>query len=504
MEIQALFKRMRKLCFLGWLVCAFPAGLSAQRALGEFEKSADVGAVEHRGAVEYNPGANTYRITGGGANMWAGADAFHFLWRAASGDISITADFEWVTSGGNAHKKAGPILRSGLAPDDAYADLVAHQDGLIALQFRRTKGGTTEELRTSIKAPATLRLERHGEVISAEVAPIGGAFQPIGALSLSLPETVYAGLAVCSHDVKVAETALFSRVAVRNDGVVDLKQRLVESTLETIEIETGQRRIIHRETAHFEAPNWSPDGRFLFYNGGGKLYRIPAGGGTPEPVETGALRLNNDHGLSPDGRQMAISGAASGGSQIWIVPATGGEPRLVVGERPSYWHGWSPDGKTLAYCAQRNGEYDIYTISVDGGEERRLTTAPGLDDGPDYSPDGQWIYFNSERTGLMRIWRMRVDGSGQEMVSVGAPSGDWFPHPSPDGRWLVYLSYDPSVKGHPPNKDVQLKIMPPGGEPRVLATLFGGQGTINVPSWSPDSKRFAFVSYRLVARKTGQ
>ena len=489
---------------LFYLVClAAPATLQAQSGLGVFEKSADVGTVGHKGAVEYNADASTYRITGSGANMWARVDAFHFLWRQAQGDISITTDLEWATTGGNAHKKAGPILRSGLEADDAYADLIAHADGLIGLQFRRTKGGPTEEVRTSIKAPATLRLERHGDVISAEVAPRGGTFQPIGAFSLPMPETVYAGLAVCSHDDKVAETAVFSNVAVRAGGVVDPKARAVESTLETIDIETGQRRIVHRDTTHFEAPNWSPDGSTLFYNGGGKLYRIPASGGTaPQLIETGSVRLNNDHGLSPDGKWMAISGSSSpGGSQIWIVPATGGEPRLVAGQRPSYWHGWSPDGKTLAYCAQRNGEFDIYTIPVEGGEERRLTTATGLDDGPEYSPDGQWIYFNSDRTGLMRIWRMRPDGSEQEMVSVGAPSADWFAHPSPDGRWLVYIAYDQSVKGHPANKDVQLRIKPvSGGEARVLATLFGGQGTINVPSWSPDSKHVSFVSYRLVAR----
>lgn len=494
-----MIKRMRELLYFMWFVAALPAALGTQGGLGEFEKSDDVGTIELKGSVEYNPGANTYRITGSGANMWLATDAFHYLWRRGPGDISITADFEWVTSGGNAHKKAGPVLRSGLAPDDAYADLIAHGDGSIALQYRRMKGGLTEEIRTTIKTPATLRLERHGDVVSAEVAQRGGAFQPIGAFTLPLPETVYAGLAVCSHDAKTAETALFSGVTVRNDGVTDAK-RLTESTLETIEIATGQRRIVRRETAHFEAPNWSRDGRALFYNGGGKLYRIALEGGTPQLIETGSLRLNNDHGLSPDGRWMAVSGSASGGSQIWIVPVTGGEPRLVAGQRPSYWHGWSPDGKTLAYCAQRNGEFDIYTVSVDGGEERRLTTAPGLDDGPDYSPDGQWIYFNSERSGLMRLWRMRGDGSGQEMASVGAPSADWFAHPSPDGRWIVYLSFDPSVKGHPANKDVVLKIMPAsGGEPRVLATLFGGQGTINVPSWSPDSKNIAFVSYRLVS-----
>jgi Tol biopolymer transport system component len=171
----------------------------------------------------------------------------------------------------------------------------------------------------------------------------------------------------------------------------------------------------------------------------------------------------------------------------------------VTSEGPSYWHGWSPDGKLLAYCGKRGDNFDIYTIPTEGGKETRLTDAEGLDDGPDYTPDGQFIYFNSERTGLMKIWRMRSDGAHQEQVTTDTDYADWFPHPSPDGKMLVFLSFDKSVKGHPADKDVVLRIMPlAGGKPKILATLFGGQGTINVPSWSPDSKSLAFVSYRLV------
>ena len=274
----------------------------------------------------------------------------------------------------------------------------------------------------------------------------------------------------------------------------------VESTLEILDIATGARTVVHRAREHFEAPNWTRDGRFLVVNRQGRLYRIPVAGGALEEINTGSLaRLNNDHGFSPDGKLLAISHAPEKRSLIYVLPATGGEPRLVTPEGPSYWHGWSPDGKLLAYCAQRNGEFDIYTVPVEGGAERRLTDAPGLDDGPDYSPDGRDIYFNSERTGAMRIWRMGPDGSRQEQMTFDEPYGDWFPHPSPDGKWIVFISFDKSVKGHPPNKDVSLRMMPlDGGTPKVIASLFGGQGTINVPSWSPDSRQFAFVSYRLI------
>jgi len=142
-------------------------------------------------------------------------------------------------------------------------------------------------------------------------------------------------------------------------------------------------------------------------------------------------------------------------------------------------------------------KFDIYTIPAGGGEETRLTTASGLDDGPEYSPDSRFIYFNSERSGTMQVWRMQPDGTGQEPVTADE-FNNWFPHPSPDGRWIVFLSYAKEVKGHPANQDVTLRIIPAGGrKPEVLAKLFGGQGTINVPSWSPDSKRVAFVSYQL-------
>ena len=202
--------------------------------------------------------------------------------------------------------------------------------------------------------------------------------------------------------------------------------------------------------------------------------------------------------MSPDGQWLAISDRSGGQSQVYVLRAEGGEPRLITELAPSYWHGWSPDGRTLAYTGRRDDNFDIYTIPVAGGEETRLTTAPELDDGPDYTSDGAWIYYNSERTGTMRIWRMRPDGRDQEQVTFDEAYADWFPHPSPNGELLVFLSYDREVKGHPANKDVVLRMMPlVGGKPKIVAELFGGQGTINVPSWSPDSSSFAFVSYRL-------
>jgi Tol biopolymer transport system component len=273
----------------------------------------------------------------------------------------------------------------------------------------------------------------------------------------------------------------------------------VESRLEVLTLATGYREVVYSAPAHFEAPNWSRDGRSLLFNQDGRIYALDLASRTPRVLDTGAAtHCNNDHGLSPDGRQLAISHSPEGPSLIFVLPAGGGVPRLVTPKGPSYWHGWSPDGKTLAYCAERGGEYDVYTIPAEGGGETRLTNAPGLDDGPDYAPDGR-IWFNSVRTGVMKIWRMDPDGTNQTQMTRNEEYADWFPHPSPDGKHVVFLSYDRAVEGHPPNQDVVLRVMPlEGGEPTVIARLFGGQGTLNVPSWSPDSTRFAFVSYRLL------
>jgi TolB protein len=241
----------------------------------------------------------------------------------------------------------------------------------------------------------------------------------------------------------------------------------------------------------------------LIYNSGGRIFRVPVGGGVPQAIDTGfAQRCNNDHGVSPDGTRLAISDQSRGRRQslIYTLPITGGTPEFVTQTGPSYWHGWSPDGKTLAFCGERGGEFDIYTIPIGGGQETRLTTASGLDDGPEYSPDGKFLYFNSVRTGTMQIWRMKTDGSEQEQVTSDE-FNNWFPHIAPNGRSMVFLSYEKDVTGHPENKDVTLRIMALGSKKiDVLGRFFGGQGTINVPCWSPDGRRIAFVTYQLVPR----
>lgn len=280
----------------------------------------------------------------------------------------------------------------------------------------------------------------------------------------------------------------------------------VTSILEIYDITTAQRTVVKEFKNHLiEAPNWTPDGQWLVYNSHGKLYKLsPEQPGEPIEIPTGfANRCNNDHVMAADGSQIAISHGTKedGQSRIYILPFEGGTPQLITPMAPSYLHGWSPDGKQLAYCADRHGNYDVYVIPACGGEEVRLTTAEGLDDGPEYSPCGEYIWFNSVRTGLMQVWRMKADGSEQTQMTFDLDRNAWFPHISPDGRQVVYLTYrkgDLEPGQHLANKHVELRLMSAdGGTPRTVISLFGGQGTINVNSWAPDSKRFAFVSYRL-------
>jgi len=277
----------------------------------------------------------------------------------------------------------------------------------------------------------------------------------------------------------------------------------LNSMLEIFSIESGERKVIYEEKAHFEAPNWSTDGNYLIFNQNGLLYRIKTNGSLKEQIDTGkAVKCNNDHGISPDGTMLAISnndpieGVESGTSRIYTLPIEGGVPKLVTLEYPSYWHGWSPESDAVVYTARRNNNYDIYRISIHGGEEERLTNSPGLDDGPEYSHDGTYIYYNSMQSGSMEIWRMKVDGSEKEQLTNDAYS-NWFAHPSPDGKYFVFISYlQDQGDRHPPLKDVALRLYNLNTkEIKSLCFFTGGQGTINVPSWSPDSKHFAFVSY---------
>jgi regulation of enolase protein 1 (concanavalin A-like superfamily) len=458
--------------------------------LGIFSHQRDIGSVAKPGSVNFTPATGEYLIAGGGGNMWYTNDAFHFVWKKMSGDFTLTADVKFIGTGGNPHRKACLLIRQSLKPGSVYADVALHGSGLTSLQYRDAPDGTTHEIQSNISAPARMRIEKRGDYISMWLAAAGEDLKPAGGyLKMPFKGKFYVGLGVCSHDNQAVEKAVFSNVELKPVSTPANAQPILESTLEIVGLALMDRRVIYRTRDHIEAPNWSRDGKFFLFNSNGRICKLPVAGGTPELLDAGSqIRCNNDHGISPDGTQLAVSDQTQDGkSRIYVLPIAGGAPRLITPLAPSYWHGWSPDGKTLAYCAERNGgQFDIYTIPVEGGEETRLTTAKGLDDGPDYSPDGKYIYFNSERSGLMQIWRMKPDGSEQEQVTSD-DYNNWFAHPSPDGRWIVFISFPKEISSNAS-----------GGKIQVLAKLFGGQGTINVPSWSPDSQSVAFVSYQLV------
>jgi TolB protein len=505
LEVAALNrKRTALLLTVALVTLLFSLASFAQESsssVGIFAGHGDVGTVLHPGSVEYDAANKTYTIAGSGENMWFKTDDFQFVWKKVSGDVTLTADISFIGTGGNPHRKAVLMLRQTLDGDSPYADVALHGVGLTALQYRDATGETTREIQSNISSPKRLRIAKRGDYVYMSLGDDSGVHPAGGWLKIPLQGTFYVGIGVCSHDKDVVEKAVFSNVSLDTSAPASAGEPTLYSVLETVPVDSGDRQIVYMGPEHFEAPNWTRDGSSFLFNEDGHILRLPVAGGKPETIDTGfAIRCNNDHGTSPDGTLLAVSDNSQGdhNSRVYVLPVGGGTPRQITKQGPSYWHGWSPDGKTLAFVGQRNGEFDIYTIPVEGGEETRLTTAKGLDDGPEYSPDGKYIYFNSERTGHMQIWRMKADGSDQKQV-FSDDYNNWFPHISPDGKWMVFLTFDKDVTGHPANKDVKLRLMSlADGKISVLAELFGGQGTNNVPSWSPDSKQLAFVSYMLI------
>ncbi len=282
------------------------------------------------------------------------------------------------------------------------------------------------------------------------------------------------------------------------------------SNVTVYDLTTKTAKVIYSADTTIEAPNWSPDGKYLLVNSKGKLWRLPTDVSGSKQLEeinlNGLEKCNNDKSISPDGKLIALSSSGRAkGSQVFTVIAEGGEPKMIVPETPSYFHAFSPDGAFLAFVAQRNGHFNLFRVPVGGGEQERLTSKPSYDDGPDYSPDGKWIYFNSDRSGGWDIWRMPAAGAGErdhlaQQVTKDELE-DWFPHCSPDGRWLLFLSFPKGTAGHNGHSDVELRMIPlpgkniSGAQILSVTKFFGGQGTINVNSWSPDSNKFAFVSY---------
>lgn len=474
------------------------SSLSFGAALGVFDDARDIGDVHIPGKASYDAREQSYAIEASGTNMWVDHDEFHFVWKKLTGNFIVQTRTEFAGPGVDGHRKMGIIVRSSLDSRSPHVNAARHGDGLVSLQFRRTEGATTEQLPFGLKDADVLELSRNGATFTLSAARAGETYTSQTLSDVSLGDAVYVGLYVCAHHNDVSEKGIFRNVRLirpAREGFVPYRE-YIGSEVELLTVATGARKTIFHADDSVQAPNWSPDNQRLFLNHNGRMFTLDLKSFASAPLDTGEqIRCNNDHALSWDGKQLGISSGDV--STVYILPSHGGNPKKITTENPSYLHGWSPDGEFLVYTGIRNNEPDLYRISAAGGAEQRLTNAKGLDDGSEYTPDGKQIYFNSERTGRMQIWRMNADGTGEEQVTHDE-FNNWFPHVSPDGKWIVFISYGSEIPSsdHPFYKHVYIRRLPTRGnaEPQVVAYLYGGQGSMNVNSWSPDSTSISFVS----------
>ncbi|WP_423148092.1 TolB family protein [Rubrolithibacter danxiaensis] len=473
----------------------------AQQKIGVFTASSDIGKVLSKGSVWFDPEKEAYTIAGSGTNIWGGHDEFHYLWKQMEGDFILQARGSLIGQG-DPHRKFGWMVRNSLDTNAALVSATVHGDGLASLQLRKTKGTELTETQLSATAPDVIQLERRGNKYIMSAAKYGEPFATTEITDINIGDSVYIGLFICAHNKNAIEKAVLTDVRITvpaKENFVPYKD-YIGSNIEILDINSGTRKIIYTAPNSLQAPNWAPDGKTLIYNSEGLMYAFDLKKRKPELLNTDFVKKNNnDHVLSFDGKMLGLSSSSADpkyGSVVYTVPATGGKPKQITPTGPSYLHGWSPDNKFLLFTGQRNKEFDIYKIPSAGGEEIRLTTSPGLDDGSEFTPDGRYIYFNSVRSGTMQIWRMKADGTEQKQVTSDE-FNNWFPHVSPDGKWIVFVSFMKDVPpgDHPFYKHVYIRLLPiEGGKPKVIAYLYGGQGSMNTPSWSPDSKRIAFIS----------
>lgn len=495
----------------------FAPGMSSQaqdtpHPPGLFEGQSDIGSVVPPGSATYVPATDRYTIASSGANIWGKQDDFHFLWTKYSGDLSLTAQIAFAPVGyahaPSPYRKAVLMIRQSLDANSVYADAALHGSGMTALQYRRVKGGDTQDIELNIAAPQTLRLEKRGDTLTLFLSRTGEPLHQVGAsIKLHLNGPFYVGLGVAAHDASTTDRAVFSHVRLAAPAPLPPGPLAVFSTLQVIPVAQGARRAVVIETRRgvFEAPNWAPDGKSLLINENGRFWRIPLrdplAGGPRMAVNTGdAHGCWGEHGYAPDGKWVAISCHGPGATQpdIYVIPAKGGAARRISQQPVSYFRGWSPDGKTILFASKREGHTEIYAIPAAGGAQMQLTNTGGWNDGAEYTPDGKYIYFNSDRSGSMQLWRMRPDGGDPQQITHDDHE-NWYPHIAPDGKSLVFLSYEKGVIGHAENKDVSLRLLNLNDNSvETLVEFTGGQGSLDSPSWSPDGKSLGFVSYQFL------
>lgn len=497
--------RNTKAVFLITLLVLIINPMKSQTNLGIFDNHLDIGNCKNQGFAHYQESDQTYVIGGSGKNMWFNEDQFHYLWTTIQGDFILRAEFEFSGEGVDPHRKVGWIVKNDLNSETPHVNASIHGDGLTSLQYRKTIGGNTEEIISKDSLPDVIQLERKGNTFIMSTAKFGKEFVEVELVNMPLGKQAYVGLYVCSHNPDIVEVATFRNVRVIRPAAPDFRpyNDYLGSHLEVMEVLTGHRQILHSTSNAIQAPNWTVDGQHLIYNSEGRLYQFNIDKGSISPLNTGfAINNNNDHVLSFDGTLMGISNHNpddKNNSTLYYLPSQGDSTPVVVtkpGAGNSYLHGWSPDKTKMLFTGHRKEQYDIYSIDLQTGKEKQLTDQETLDDGAEYSPDGKNIFFNSVRTGKMKLWRMDAKGKDQTQLTFDEYN-DWFPHVSPDQKWIVFISFPKDIdpNDHPFYKHCLLRIIPyEGGTPKIIGYLYGGQGTINVPSWSPDSKFISFVT----------
>ncbi|HPG10188.1 MAG TPA: biopolymer transporter TolR [Chitinophagaceae bacterium] len=497
---------MKKILLLMAIKSLLSVPISAQETdLGMFEQHGDIGNPSLKGNTVYNKKDQTYLLSAAGKNIWAKEDQFQFCWKKIKGDFIIKATVHFIGEGVAGHRKLGIMARDKLTSDSRYVDGAFHGGEPLntSLQYRLSDGDTTGQIIISSIHPTEIELERTGNKFTFSAAVYGEPYRSV-AKEMNLNDEVYVGLYLCSHIDTVIEQAVFSNVRIIIPPAKSYQpyRDYIGSHLEVMNVETGLRKILYSVPGSIQCPNWSRDGKFLIHNSAeGLIYKHDLKTNTSSQLNTGfAINNNNDHVISFDGKKIAISNYTGDHiSTIYTLPITGSDnPTKITSEDRghSYLHSFSPDGKKIIFTGQRNGQWDIWSVDVNTKKEINLTNNPTLDDGSEYTPDGKSIYFNSVRTGTMQIWRMKADGSDPEQITFDEYN-NWFPHISPNGKWIVYIAFpkeiDPTT--HPFYQKVYIKLMPAsGGFPKIIGYLYGGQGSMNVPSWSPDSKKIAFIS----------
>ena len=301
-----------------------------------FEGHGDVGSCALKGDLQFVPETQEYLLTGSGENIWFGEDQFHFAWKKMKGDFILQADITFIGEGSHAHRKAGWMIRQNLETGSPHVSGTVHGDGLTSLQYRSVKGAETSERRSSLAAPDIIQLERKGDIFIFSVAERGKPFDTVMIRQESLTGDVYAGLFICSHDNTVRESVRFTNVRITRPawpGLMPYRDYL-GSNLEIMDLETGLRRVVFQAPNSIQAPNWTPDGKYLIYNSEGLLYRFDLATGKPEVIDSDfATANNNDHVLSFDGKMLGISHHVAdedNRSIIYTMPAEGGTPERIT------------------------------------------------------------------------------------------------------------------------------------------------------------------------------